>query len=797
MPEYLAPGVYIEEIEIGAKPIEGVSTSTAGFLGMAERGPLNKPTLVTSFAEYQRIFGGYLKEADYGKKRYLPYAVEGFFANGGQRVYVSRVAADAVKSSGFLPDVSGGTTFLDEDVEAKAITLKVVDTTDLSENAVLLLKDASQSEYLKYVRLAKALTLDLPLSQSHASGTTIAKMDRSGTYHIVGDVAAGSDKIVLNTVEHLEPDDVLITNDEHYEVCTIDSIDDTTVTVTVKTPLQYGHVDDVGINELKPPDTPVTTGLISAVKAEYTVIPIADDDTAFSVNNVIEIGGEYRIIEATDAERVILVAGELKHKHEKDETIKKLTPAFSVEASSEGAWGDRVKIVVKASSLSTAKLTADALDPNYLELDTLTGMEKGTLLKLPTTPPSYGTIKEVIKTDDIKQVELEEAFTGSLSKDQKVSTDDFDLMVSFDGSDEAFKNLSMNDDHSNYVEEIVTSDSSQLIRLEDLGTNGQQIPMPTQDKEPGWKLSGGNDGIPTDDDAEINTTYEGVDNSEPADRKGIYTLKNIDEINIAAIPGIYTQHLQNKLIIHCEAMNDRFAVLDSEEKADLDEIQTQRNFYDSKYAALYYPWLRVFDPLSKKRTNVPPSGYVCGIYARSDTERGVHKAPANEVVRGALGLEEFNGTKRIITKGQQDILNPKGVNCIRVFRGRGIRVWGARTISSDSLWKYVNVRRLFLFLEESIEDGTQWVVFEPNDQKLWARVRQTITQFLTRVWKDGALMGTTPEEAFFVKCDRTTMTQDDIDNGRLIVMIGVAPVKPAEFVIFKIAQWAGGSAATE
>lgn len=793
MPEYLAPGVYIEEFEIGAKPIEGVSTSTAGFLGMAERGPLNKPTLITSFAEYQRIFGSYLKEADYGKKRYLPYAVEGFFANGGQRVYVSRVAADkAEKSSGFLPDVSGGTTFLDEDVEAKAITLKVVDTTNLSEDAVLFLKDGSQSEYLKYVSLAKALTLDLPLSQSHASGTTITRMERSGTYHIDGDVAAGSDEIVLDTVVDLLADDVLIIDDEYYEVCTIDSIAGNTI--TVKTPLQYGHADGVVANELT---SAATTGLISAVKAEYTIIPIADDDTNLSINNVIEMGGEYRIIKATDAERVILVAGELKHKHEKDETIKQLTPAFGIDTSSEGTWGNRVKIVVKASSLSTAKLTADASDQNYLELDTLTGMEEGTLLKLPTTPPSYGTIKEVIKTDDTKQVVLEEAFTGPLSKNQEVSTDDFDLMVSFDGSDEAFKNLSMNESHSSYVEEIVTSDASQLIRLEDLGTNGQQIPMPTQDNEPGWKLSGGNDGIPEDDDAEINTTYEGVDNSEPADRKGIYTLKNIDDISIAAIPGIYTQHLQNKLIIHCETMNDRFAVLDSEEKADLDEIQTQRNFYDSKYAALYYPWLRVFDPLSKKRTNVPPSGYVCGIYARSDTERGVHKAPANEVVRGALGLEEFNGTKRIITKGQQDILNPKGVNCIRVFRGRGIRVWGARTISSDSLWKYVNVRRLFLFLEESIEDGTQWVVFEPNDQKLWARVRQTITQFLTRVWKDGALMGTTPEEAFFVKCDRTTMTQDDIDNGRLIVVIGVAPVKPAEFVIFRIAQWAGGSAATE
>jgi phage tail sheath protein FI len=379
-----------------------------------------------------------------------------------------------------------------------------------------------------------------------------------------------------------------------------------------------------------------------------------------------------------------------------------------------------------------------------------------------------------------------------------VSTVEFDIIVSFDGFDEAFKNLSMNEAHSRHVEKVITPESSKLISVNEVSTTveaSQKIPMPSQDKEPGWKLSGGNDGIPTD--KELNTTYEGSDNPEPAERTGLYTLKNIDEISIAAIPGITTQHLQNKLIIHCESMKDRFAVLDSEEKADFDAIQRQGNLYDSKYAALYYPWIRVFDPLSKKRINVSPSGYMCGIYARSDTERGVHKAPANEVVRGALGLEEFDGVKRIITKGQQDILNPKGINCIRAFPGRGIRVWGARTISSDTLWKYINIRRLFLFLEESIDEGTQWVVFEPNDEKLWARVKQTITQFLTRVWKDGALMGSTPEEAFFVKCDRTTMTQDDIDNGRLIVLIGVAPVKPAEFVIFRIAQWAGGSAATE
>jgi phage tail sheath protein FI len=205
---------------------------------------------------------------------------------------------------------------------------------------------------------------------------------------------------------------------------------------------------------------------------------------------------------------------------------------------------------------------------------------------------------------------------------------------------------------------------------------------------------------------------------------------------------------------------------------------------DDKYSAFYYPWIRVYDPISRSKPLIPPTGHVAGIFARTDIERGVHKAPANEVVRGALDLE-FP-----VTTTMQDILNPRGVNCIRDFRPdrRGIRLWGARTMSSDGEWKYVNVRRLFLFLEESIDEGTQWVVFEPNDEPLWARVRRTIENFLIRVWRNGALMGTTQDEAFFVKCDRTTMTQDDIDNGRLICLIGIAPVKPAEFVIFRFFQ---------
>ncbi len=296
----------------------------------------------------------------------------------------------------------------------------------------------------------------------------------------------------------------------------------------------------------------------------------------------------------------------------------------------------------------------------------------------------------------------------------------------------------------------------------------------------------------------------------PGKRTGLQSLIEVDDVNIIAVPGITDESVQKAIITHCENMKDRFCILDAPEDADITAVQSHKdNVVSTKgYAALYYPWVKVNVEKSKlsdskvtlkindkdeeisfkeikvefEQEFMPPSGYVAGIYARTDTERGVHKAPANEMVRGALEL------KVPITKGEQDILNPKGINCIRSFSGRGILVWGARTTASDPLWKYVNVRRLFLFLEESIDKGTQWVVFEPNDRALWGRVTQTITNFLTSVWKDGALAGATPDEAFFVKCDETTMTQDDINNGRLICEIGVAPVRPAEFVIFRIAQ---------
>jgi len=210
--------------------------------------------------------------------------------------------------------------------------------------------------------------------------------------------------------------------------------------------------------------------------------------------------------------------------------------------------------------------------------------------------------------------------------------------------------------------------------------------------------------------------------------------------------------------------------------------------YASKFAALYYPWLEVQDPLTGKPIRVPPCGHMAGIWARTDQTRGVHKAPANEVVLGANGLA-FQ-----VSNEEQGILNKDGVNCIRSFRGRGIVCWGARTLSSDPEWKYINVRRLFNFISQSIMEGTQWAVFEPNDSALWLQLRIAAGNFLTRVWRDGALFGAVPSEAFYVKCDNETNPQDQIDDGQVVVEIGIAPTKPAEFVIFRISQYSAGAA---
>ena len=275
----------------------------------------------------------------------------------------------------------------------------------------------------------------------------------------------------------------------------------------------------------------------------------------------------------------------------------------------------------------------------------------------------------------------------------------------------------------------------------------------------------------------------------PGQRSGLKCFEEIDEIAIVCAPGCTSPAVQDALLSHCETRKDRFAILDSPEtiSGGVDKLPKPR---DSQYGAYYFPWIQVYDP-DRGNMYAPPSGHIAGVYSRVDSERGVHKAPANEIVRGALGLK-YN-----VSKGEQDLLNPKGINAIRTMQGGAIRIWGARTLSTDASWKYINVRRLFIMVESSIEAATQWVVFEPNDHRLWKRVTRTVTAFLTLLWRNGALMGTAPEQAFYVKCDDETNPPEVVDAGQLVVEIGLAPVKPAEFVIFRIGQMASGGGVEE
>lgn len=293
-------------------------------------------------------------------------------------------------------------------------------------------------------------------------------------------------------------------------------------------------------------------------------------------------------------------------------------------------------------------------------------------------------------------------------------------------------------------------------------------------------LTGGADGsgAPGVDD------YAGLPGGGRATAQGLAALEQdaCRDVALVYAPAVAAD-IAKAVVAHCEKMRFRFAVIDCEKGPQaVPQLNPRVSIADSGFAAFYAPWILAPEPGTGVRMLMPPGGPVLGVYARVDTERGVFKAPANEIVRGAAGLE-FD-----ITHALQDVLNPKGVNAIRSFPGRGIRVWGARTLASDALWKYVSVRRLFIFLERSIDEGTRWAVFEPNDSRLWARIADAIRQFLRSQWQTGALQGRTEQEAFFIRCDQSTMTQDDILNGRLVCLVGVAPVRPAEFVIFRIFQ---------
>lgn len=601
------------------------------------------------------------------------------------------------------------------------------------------------------------------------------------------------------------------------------------------------------------PLRPVTEVVLD-VASGVTVLPVTDGGTPappagnqFGVGEFVRVttaAGDvsYHVLNAAavalNAQPVTLTAP-VARAHAAGAPVAERGLLLTAQALDTGAWGNRLRISIEDEEpgLVAPTTVAAAIGPTRIRLASAAGVEAGTLLEIldPATGQPF-----VIKVQDLDRATGEVALdaTAALSPAQffaitgappnsfPARSREFRLTVYLLRqpdpvlpsrnntvlSTEVFRYLSMEPRHSRYVQTVIgniagpvrlsdrrSEGESWYIRVSDVtpGTGTRLGPEPLVDVLPDGRrraarlpLAGGADSIGT----LTENDYLGLDDPTPENRTGLHSLRNFEEISIVACPGRTSVTMQNALINHCELMRYRFTVLDGRRPPNdaLTDIQKQRQQFDTKYAALYHPWLLTPDPYPTNLANIanypiPPSGHIVGVYARTDIERGVHKAPANEVVRGITGLQ------RILNKEQQDILNPfpVNINVIRDFRdnNRGIRVYGGRCITSDSDWKYVNVRRLLIFIEASIDRGLQWVVFEPNAEPLWARVRRSISNFLTLVWRNGGLEGTKVEEAYFVKCDRTTMTQTDVDSGRLICVVGVAPVKPAEFVIVRIGLW--------
>lgn len=462
---------------------------------------------------------------------------------------------------------------------------------------------------------------------------------------------------------------------------------------------------------------------------------------------------------------------------------------LTITAKNAGKWGNEVKVTVVTASKGKTNVTEVSGDDKTGKVYTVANAsafaEGDTVaIKVNGKVTGYNKVAQVVGNTITFATAVKEDLVDNTAVPKKfIVSAELNVEVAYRDTVEVYEGVSFNASSASYITKVLSK--SEIVDVTAADTTAVAAPISYFTSEAEAEkavvlLAGGSDGTAKGITPDI---FMGVDNG-PGKRTGLAAFKEISNVSIMAIPGVTDPAVQLALVAHCTNTGAAFAVLDvPRELTKPNDVLTHKEKIDSDYAALYHPWIQVYDSLNKKPAYIPPSGAVAGIYARSDIERGVHKAPANEVVYNAIGLEV------LYNKAEQDILNPAGVNLIRALPGQGIRVWGARTTSSNSLWKYVNVRRLFIYLEESIKSETNWAVFEPNDEMLWSRVGRTIRAFLRDMWRNGALVGSTEDQAFFVNIGRDTMSQNDILNGRLICEIGVAPSRPAEFVIFRITQF--------
>jgi phage tail sheath protein FI len=672
MPEYLAPGVYVEETSFRSKSIEGVSTTTTGFIGPTRYGPTEvDPEVITSLADFERIFGDrqqlLFKDNDgvtpvAPMHNYMWHAARAFFLEGGQRLYVARtfkpISAqnDGSAFDWVSPKIGSTPTIKSLRVKARspgqAGGMRVRLTLRLGQNILGSVPVTDPSTPI--VPTAKSLLASDVVWISNISSPLSPLAERTGRYFLAQAIQDPA------------------TKESTWAFIGSGNLKSASIARGTET---------LALSDLLPSSNPLATDEIRVLTVTVTAMPLG-----------------------SDLPPTVWAGLPLDPDHQRASAPDSVFAQFAPDLASPSMRRSVPLVFERQDDPKThSPLIEDGLQLLDLLFQTNTGLE--------------------------------------VALNEMISTDPKHLVLSTD-----------------------TARSVDLL------------------------LDGGNDGIRPDA-----SLYEGTADETTTVKTGLKGFEDIDDISIVAAPGSTFGYengyrddaatILNLLITHAELMRYRIAVLDSGDGQSVAAVRAMRGRLDSTYAAFYYPWVRILDPVTRQEVNMPPSGFVTGIYARNDTQRAVYKAPANEVVNLALGFEQ------VINRGQQEVLNPEGVNCFRFFEDRGYRLWGARLISSDPEWKYVNLRRYFAYLEHSIDKGTQWAVFEPNGDALWANVRRTISDFLLNEWHSGALAGDKPENAYFVKCDRTTMTQNDIDNGRMVCLIGVAPLYPAEFVIFRIGQW--------
>ena len=483
-------------------------------------------------------------------------------------------------------------------------------------------------------------------------------------------------------------------------------------------------------------------------------------------------------------------------------------PTLRAIAKDPGSWGNKVRVrAAPASRPPKTAVRALALKVGSTEanVDIVKGFEPGAVLKVSDGDKSEYVVlervekKKLIWSDDYG---LKATYEAGKTTIEGV---EIQLQVSTSDQFEIHDNLVLNANHPRSLVARV-NEASRLVQLEDLGsTTPKPYNHPVTDIE--FALKAGQDGTTEARPRDFIGWNRG-----PGDRGGLLGFEDVEEIGLVAAPDLFTAYLkaagdskgqknsgsdlaaveavQQEIISFCERKKTLFAILDSPPNMDPDQVRDWRMRFESKYAACYYPWLRVLDPMgpglrggrNSPTRLVPPSGHVAGLFARTDRDQGVHKAPANEVLNDVVGLA------RTTPKDLTDVLAPEGINCIRALPGRGIRVWGARTLSSQTLWQHLTVRRLFIMVERSIADGTDWAVFENNDFTLWKGVEREISRFLYKLWKEGMLRGNTPEEAFYVVCDERNNPVESRDAGEFFCDVGLAAVRPAEFIVFRIGQ---------